>query len=297
MSTDNSKRIWVSIIGCGGCGGNLAATAANFLVPKNRKNGNTYIFRWYLYDMSLQVFGIADELVACNPENDLIVIKPTELDPGLGRVPISAEVVFKYMPELSNQTKKLLEIKTDYKSKTDTKDNFFDKPTPSLAEQTNGEIESNKETKITLAAESNGSGNHKWEEIKSIDAIMPSSINVYMSSLGGGTGGRSVSLMIPKIKSTQTVADVAICVITDEDNEELNNIYNISQVNKTADFTVLFENGVIAGKQSRDDEFINVKVAHVLDMIISTRLAPRQQDVRNLISFLRRSPTYTAQKK
>ena len=298
MSTDNSKRIWVSIIGCGGCGGNLAATAAKLLLPKNNRNGNMYLFRWYLYDMSYQVFGIADTLAACNPEQQLLVIKPTLLDPGLGRVPISAEIVFQYMPELSGESKKKFGIKTDYKRKTDTTNNFFDKPT-SLTEQTNEGIESSNKTEIPPVAENNGSGNRNWEEIDSIDAIFSSSINVYMSSLGGGTGGRSVSLMIPKIRDQgKSVADVAICVITSNDEEELNNIYNVSHVNNTADFTVLLENGVIAGEKSwNDDKFINEKAVQLLDMIISTRLARHEQDIRNLISFLRRSPNYYPVKK
>lgn len=150
------------------------------------------------------------------------------------------------------------------------------------------------------------SANINYEEIDNnsnetnkVDIINSSSLNIYVATLGGGTGGRSISKIIPRLRenanSIGTISDIAICIITDEDTRILNHIYNFPFINKEADFLILFENGVINEDKALSEDVINLRAAEIIDFLISIRhpdTLPKPYDGPDFTSIFRRDPNY-----
>lgn len=135
-------------------------------------------------------------------------------------------------------------------------------------------------------------------DARSLDVILPSSLNIYAATLGGGTGGRTISQLIPKLKTRPgvgTIADIAICVLTNPAYQNLNHIYTFPFINRTADFLILLENGIIIDDKNADENFINKRAAEIIDFIISIRhpdTRPKPYDARDWITQILRDARY-----
>lgn len=134
-----------------------------------------------------------------------------------------------------------------------------------------------------------------WEEAKG--KIYPSSINLLSHSLGGGTGSKTASLLIQKLREVGGFSYITLSVLTDRDAlEKTNHLLTFSELNKTADFIILAENK--RGREIKEEnkiktseqEFINKKMVDIFDFMISARnkdAYPGPVDFNNYINFLR----------
>ena len=149
---------------------------------------------------------------------------------------------------------------------------------PSLSSTKGGEMVGGTETNVI-------------EESK-LDVIQRSSINIYISSLGGGTGGRTISLLIPKMQEKiGGIADIAISILTHKADENLNHIYTFPEINKSANLVILLENGVIIEGKRASEKFINGRAAEMIDFLISSRRPdtyPKPFDPLNYLTHVSR---------
>ncbi len=132
--------------------------------------------------------------------------------------------------------------------------------------------------------------------------ILPGSINLLSHSLGGGTGSKTVSLLIPKLREKGGFSYITLSVLTDWDALEItNHLLTFSELNKTADFIILAENKrgreikKEKGIKKDEQEFINKKTTDIFDFMISARnkdAYPGPVDFNNYINFLRGREEY-----
>ncbi len=118
--------------------------------------------------------------------------------------------------------------------------------------------------------------------LKSYEKIARSSINIYTSSLGGGTGSGTTPQLIANLKRQKLrVADVAFSVLTEDSKEEIDNhLYTFPKINKEANIVILFENKVA------DREFINDKSTQIFEILTSSRninTLPKAMDFNDFI--------------
>lgn len=136
-------------------------------------------------------------------------------------------------------------------------------------------------------------------------ALVPRVANIYLHSLGGGTGSGMVPVLVDKAKGlSPSTVHIACSIFTEGPAlESANHLYTFRRTSERADLMVVFENATMERRLRRQSpgtdrmpiEFINQRIISILDLVTAARKPgayPGLTDFKNYMNHLAVDPAY-----
>lgn len=135
--------------------------------------------------------------------------------------------------------------------------------------------------------------------------FVPKVANVYVHSLGGGTGSGAVPMLIDNSKRLSKTGIHITCSVFTEGStlENVNHLYTFKRCNEKADMVIAVENRAMEKRirqlststKEMPLEAINDHIVNILDLVTAARKPgayPGVQDFKNYVNHLATSPLY-----